>query len=351
MSDSDGSSESMGISDARLEKALRDAVEKTFKSDPEQLTVKRLRIKVEQELDLDDGFFKNNATWNTRSKEVIQSEVLAQEVNQPPSSQPAPASSPAKEREQPTKGRKAVNKKKRSSASNEGPAKRRKKSLSEEDISADGEDSPPELGAKDPGVPQPASSSSLSDVDGKDEKGPERKEGAEKTAVDGQGQASESEMSELIDEEPKSKKKTGKASSKKSSSKKKESSKPSKAPQQPADPDSEEIKRLQGWLVKCGIRKMWFRELAPYNTPKAKIRHLKEMLSEAGMTGRYSQEKATQIREERELKADIEAVQAGAKHWGKAESGEEEEGRPRRRVARGLQELDFLKDDDGDESD
>lgn len=276
---------------------------------------------------------------------------LAQEVNQPPSSQPAPASSPAKERQQPTKGPKAVNKKKRPSASNEGSAKRRKKSLSEEDISADGQDAPPKLGAKETGVPQSPSSSPLSDVDGKDEKGPESKEGAEKTGSDGPGQASESEMSELIDEEPKPKKKPGKASSKKPSSRTKEGSKPSKAPQQPADPDSEEIKRLQGWLVKCGIRKMWFRELAPYNTPKAKIRHLKEMLSEAGMTGRYSQEKATQIREERELKADTEAVQAGAKQWGKVESGEEDEGRPRRRVARGLQELDFLKDDDGDESD
>lgn len=76
MSASEDSGENMGIPDARLEKALRDAVEQTFKSDPEQLTVKRIRSKVEQELELDDGFFKNSATWNTRSKEVIQSEVV-----------------------------------------------------------------------------------------------------------------------------------------------------------------------------------------------------------------------------------------------------------------------------------
>lgn len=96
---------------------------------------------------------------------------------------------------------------------------------------------------------------------------------------------------------------------------------------------------------------MWFKELAPYDTPKAKIWHLKDLLSEAGMTGRYSQEKATQIREERELKADLADVQAGNQQWGKTESEEDKVGRPRRRLARGLQELDFLKDDDGEETD
>ena len=164
-------------------------------------------------------------------------------------------------------------------------------------------------------------------------------------------QDSESEMSVLIEEDPKRKKRAAKAKSEKPSSKKREGSKPAKVPQQPSDPDSEEIKRLQGWLIKCGIRKMWFRELAPYDTSKAKIRHLKDMLTGAGMTGRYSQEKATQIREERELKADIEAVQAGAKQWGRVSSDEEDGGRPRRKVAKGLQELDFLKDDDGEDSD
>ena len=100
---------------------------------------------------------------------------------------------------------------------------------------------------------------------------------------------------------------------------------------------------------------MWARELKPYETPKAKIRHLKELLSGAGMTGRFSKEKATQIREARELQADLEAVQEGAKHWGK-ESGDEEqeadvEAKPRRRLARGLENLDFLNDSDGEETD
>ena len=159
---------------------------------------------------------------------------------------------------------------------------------------------------------------------------------------------SESEMSVLIDEEPKPKKKK-KDSPQRSQeqSKKKANRKAKETPE--LDPDQAEIKRLQGWLVKCGIRKMWFRELAPYDTPKAKIRHLKDMLKDAGMEGRYSLEKANRIREERELKADLEMVQEGAKRWGKDEDSAGETGqdaRPRRRLARGFKKLDFLDQED-----
>ena len=124
-----------------------------------------------------------------------------------------------------------------------------------------------------------------------------------------------------------------------------------KADDKPVDANADEIKRLQGWLIKCGIRKMWYRELAPYDTPKLKIQHLKEMLSDAGMTGRYSIERATQIRNERELKAELEAVQEGDKQWGKNESDEEEgPAKPRRRrLAKGLKELDMILNGSGGE--
>lgn len=249
------------------------------------------------------------------------------------------------------KDAKATNGRKRLSTSNEGSKKRRKNNESSEDTTSD--DGEPSEGAEvlKTGHRQSKSSSALSELDEKYEKTVTDRERGEKVARSTAEEGSGSELSVLIDEDPKPKKRGPKASSQKPRSKKKEASKSSKAPQPPTDPDSEEIKRLQGWLVKCGIRKMWFKELAPYDTSKAKIRHLKDMLTEAGMTGRYSQEKATQIREERELKADLEDVQAGNKHWGRAESDGDENGRPRRRVARGLQELDFLKDDDGEESD
>ena len=161
---------------------------------------------------------------------------------------------------------------------------------------------------------------------------------------------SESELSDVLDEDPKPKAKRRSTGSEKPKPKKAGSSKTSK-PEQPVDPDAEEIKRLQGWLVKCGIRKMWWKELQPYETQQSKIRHLKGMLSDAGMTGRYSNEKANQIKEARELKADLEAVQAGNKQWGKNDSEDAEPGRGKRRLAKGLEKLDFLNDDDGEETD
>lgn len=163
---------------------------------------------------------------------------------------------------------------------------------------------------------------------------------------------SESEMSVVLDEEPKPARKRQKSAETFSKEKKEKKAAPkaAKGKEEDLDPDQAEIKRLQGWLVKCGIRKMWWRELQPYETPKAKSKHLKQMLEDAGMKGRYSLEKARQIREERELKADLEQIQQGAKQWGTGSADEGSDGPPRRRVARGRQALAFLESD-GEETD
>ena len=76
---------------------------------------------------------------------------------------------------------------------------------------------------------------------------------------------------------------------------------------------------------------MWGRELAKFSTTQERINHLRGMLAEIGMTGRYSNEKAKKIKEERELAADLEAVQEGAKAWG-AESSEQMKTRSSRTV-------------------
>ncbi|KAL8289599.1 hypothetical protein RB597_001295 [Gaeumannomyces tritici] len=84
-----------------------------------------------------------------------------------------------------------------------------------------------------------------------------------------------------------------------------------------ASPDEAEIKKLQGYLVKCGVRKIWAFELKQHgDNAKAKIRHLREMLREIGMDGRFSEAKAREIKEMRELAADLEAVQEMNKSWG-----------------------------------
>ncbi|KAF6219406.1 hypothetical protein HO133_005232 [Letharia lupina] len=203
-----------------------------------------------------------------------------------------------------------------------------------------------------------ASESEMSEVldEAPKRKGRKRKSGSAKPSASTNGakaDASDSEMSEVLDEARKAKGQKRKSDSAKPSAKKTETLKRKKSSEQSTDPGAEEIKRLQGWLIKCGIRKMWHKELAPYDNSKAKIVHLKKLLADAGMTGRYSVEKANQIKDERELRADLEAVQEGAKQWGKAEAEGEDEtsGRPKRRLARGLQELAFLNDDDGEETD
>ncbi|KAI9698095.1 MAG: hypothetical protein M1820_007603 [Bogoriella megaspora] len=187
-----------------------------------------------------------------------------------------------------------------------------------------------------------------------------------------------SELSSLIDEAPapkkRGRKKDASATKPTKASKEKKSAKSAKsatAASSDIPPAEAEIKRLQSWLVKCGIRKLWHRELAPYDSTSAKIAHLKGMLKDIGMDGRFSIDKARAIKERRELEMDLEAVQEGEKRWGnrrtkrgtaiqssnedtdrdgdKGEQGEEEP--PKRRIAKGLEGLDFLNDDDGAETD
>jgi hypothetical protein len=68
---------------------------------------------------------------------------------------------------------------------------------------------------------------------------------------------------------------------------------------------------------------MWSRELAKYDNPRDKIQHLKNMLTDVGMTGQYSQAKAKQIKERRELEDEVAAVNAGDALWGEGDDDNE----------------------------
>jgi len=168
-------------------------------------------------------------------------------------------------------------------------------------------------------------------------------------AKDGADFGSESELSVVLDEAPKLERKQNKKSAKSLNQSKAQTG--GNADTGP-ELDQVEMKRLQGWLLKCGVRKVWSRELATFESPKAKIKHLRRMLEDIGMKGRYSLEKAKKIKEERELQADLELVQEGARRWGTGSRGEgSDDGRPKRQWrARGLQNLAFLSDD-GKETD
>ncbi|CAM1504044.1 Fc.00g016350.m01.CDS01 [Cosmosporella sp. VM-42] len=126
----------------------------------------------------------------------------------------------------------------------------------------------------------------------------------------------EEEYSDVIDELPKPKRKR--------KSKGEASSKPAKTPKaaakkasEPEDANEAEIKKLQSQLIKCGIRKLWHNELKTYgDNSRAKIRHLKKMLTDVGMDGRFSEAKAREIKEMRELAAEAEAAQEMNALWG-----------------------------------
>lgn len=117
-------------------------------------------------------------------------------------------------------------------------------------------------------------------------------------------------------------------------------------------PDEQEIKKLQSQLVQCGVRKVWGVELKKFDSSKAKMSHLRGMLQDVGMEGRFSEEKAKRIKEEREFSKDLAEIKEGNKAWGRSAEEDEDEAegeRPRRRLAKGLAELDVFQDDEESE--
>lgn len=81
MSDSESDAETGAPgapSDQTLEQNLRDQVAAIFKlGNMEELTVKRVRVAVENKLDLTSGYFKSTGDWKARSGEIIREEVVS----------------------------------------------------------------------------------------------------------------------------------------------------------------------------------------------------------------------------------------------------------------------------------
>ncbi|KAI4720036.1 hypothetical protein E4T48_03676 [Aureobasidium sp. EXF-10727] len=355
-SDSELSNAAAPPPDAVLEKTLRDIVRK---AEVDPITVKRVRTAAEERLGLHAGFFKGHDEWNEKSKEIIEDAF-----NQPSQKSPSPEPTPPKKA--PAAKAKTA---KRASTSKEKPApKRQKRSVSESehsDFESEEEEPKPKPARKKSTATTKRVSKETVESDGEENVSDNASEHPDETpATEAQdeevkaGDDSESEMSVVLDEAPpkKQRKKSASTGTKTKAQPKVKATKAAAKPAKEETPDEAEIKRLQGWLVKCGIRKLWHRELAPYDAPKAKIKHLKEMLKDAGMDGRYSEQKAKTIKERRELEADLEAVQEGAKQWGNeedsGEDGKSDEGesapRPQRRAA-ATRFVDFGEDDDDDE--
>jgi len=372
--------------DSAVEKSLRDAVRALW-DDPDA-SVKRVRAKAEENIGVKAGFLKSEE-WKERSKEIIQDQFERKEEEQK-ASKTRKRPSPSREKDGGSRKKSRVHEvqseedeestalseppesdeaeeeeseeeapKKKSKAQQQKAGKKIAKPANGGKKAAPKEKEKPK--PKPKAVKKASSESELSDAPSEtaDNSAKEIETVPPPLSKVDDNNDTSSELSSVIDDpEPvrrKSKAKNGDAKSSAKHSKSASSTSTRSKPSTEPDPNTEEIKRLQGWLAKCGIRKIWGKELKPYGTPKAKIAHLKSLLNDVGMTGRYSNEKAAQIKEARELAADIEAVQEGNERWGKAEgdeSGSEEDdsARPKRRLVRGAANYDFLSSD-GEETD
>ncbi|KAI9894207.1 MAG: hypothetical protein M1814_004061 [Vezdaea aestivalis] len=351
--------------EGKLLGALRAAVREALKGDEADVTVNAIRAAAEEDLSLPEGFFKAG-DWKTKSKQVIQKEFEGDSSSQIPPAAPSTKQSgkskiktdhvptPAVVRDRSKKRRRDVD-----SSSTED--------LTQESSASDLEP----MSEPEPKKSKKSKVSSRSQTKKTDVKSPEPKEvpntskSVSLEVKKPQAKAvvhedSESELSDLpkdIDE-PIPKKRSANAKAEKPAKPRPKGKDRAAATDSNLSPDEAEIKRLQSWLLKCGIRKLWHRELAPFDSPRAKIKHLKGMLAEAGMEGRYSVEKARQIKEERELKADVEEVNRMNSHWGdrvqsndeqEAKGQEDEPTKPKRTLARGLKGLEMFDDDDDDD--
>ncbi|KAG0638053.1 hypothetical protein HOY80DRAFT_1010323 [Tuber brumale] len=396
--------------------ALRNAVQKQFVEDPSRTTIKYIRARVENELSLGDDFLKRDSFWKAESKSIIEDEAGKQnalaEAAEPPISQKEPTpekQSPVKATKKPAK-KGASKLKKLEDGLGDGateypkkPAKKAKgvtaKSTTRkamvkpsilEDGDGDGEvqakasredtakqasecelselDTSPKRAAKrtksstKPITPKRAKKTHKVAVEEENAENEEDKVSAEEAPVVDEDPGNESEMSVVLDPTPLKKsrsqnpgagssKKQGKTKVPKSRPKERSKKGPSKADSN-LSPDEEKIKTLQQWLLKCGIRKFWSKELAKFENPKEKIKHLTGLLTDVGMTPRYSNEKAKKIKEERELQAEVEAVQEGAR-WAKMDSGRVNTRSTRsaptvstaeKKQIRGMEDLAFLDD-------
>ena len=355
-------------SDSEIEQCLRQVVRDALKAGKE-VSVSQARVGAAQQLGLDSGFFKDDDAWKTKSKDIIHAAFDEPESPvKPRKSAPKPKAKPAAkagtkrklDEKQPKKKRQKKSATPESgedvqSEEDETPKPKAKKGARSKAAVSESEGEPegePEIEKGDESKSEPEAdreeSSALSE--------PATEDNAEADAPKANGKSAEddkSEMSDVIDEPlPKKKRQKKSTSPSDTKTKGKKTAKPAKAAKD-LSPDDEEIKRLQGWLVKCGIRKIWGVELKKFDTAKEKIKHLKTLLEDVGMTGRYSTEKARQIKEQRELKAELEAAKEFNDQWGQKGSGDEsgsgdeekEEARPERLRPKGL--VDF--GDSGDE--
>ncbi|POS77544.1 hypothetical protein DHEL01_v204072 [Diaporthe helianthi] len=162
-----------------------------------------------------------------------------------------------------------------------------------------------------------------------------------------------SELSSVIDDEPPPPKKQRKLKETAGGNKKTGVTKAgrksgSTGAAEEANPDEAWVKKLQGQLVKCGVRKIWGVELKGCGgDAKAKIRHLRQLLRDVGMDGRFSEARAREIKDQRELAAELEAVNEMNDLWGVGGRRGRRAAAPKRKLAEDSGDDDNNDDGEG----
>ncbi|KAF8448895.1 hypothetical protein L210DRAFT_3523402 [Boletus edulis BED1] len=118
------------------------------------------------------------------------------------------------------------------------------------------------------------------------------------------GDQMESELSSVIDEPQTNRQKRQEKSVKPQKDEKKKRGK-----KEVLSKDEETVNRLKGIVVACGVRKVWKKEFEGLDKPSQQIKRLHSILSDFGMTPRYTLEKAKAIKEQRELAQELKDVQ------------------------------------------
>ena len=328
-------------SEKEISRSLRLAVDQTYRVSPANVRPKAVCRLAEEQLGLENGFFANETSWKQRSKQILQDRfeelVDGAELEQPSAKEPKKRRSADIEDEDDIGVGRPKKSAQRSSIENHakaGEPPKKKKTKKKALPSINGSASP--KSRKKDASEQPALGEQPADE-------PRELLGAESSApkLNDEG-LDDSDLSSLIDDVPKpSRKKKKKASSEPKDDPGK-SKPPKKSTESSTSPQDAELKELQSQLLQCGIRKIWAMHLKKFETHKEKVGELKRMLKEVGMEGRFSKDKARQIKEERELKADIQAIQDGDEKWGKREDSDKR----KRAVANRI--VDFGDDEESD---
>ncbi|KAG6381730.1 hypothetical protein JVT61DRAFT_334 [Boletus reticuloceps] len=130
------------------------------------------------------------------------------------------------------------------------------------------------------------------------------KHSVSKTKESVNGDQMESELSSVIDEP-----RTNRQKKQEKSVKPQKDEKKKRGKKEVLSKDEETVNKLKGIVVACGVRKVWKKEFEGLDKPSQQIKRLHSILSDLGMTPRYTLEKAKAIRGQRELAQELKDVQ------------------------------------------